>query len=172
MLAASGETDLDELAMDADRIMEVPLTNMSPQVISRVGNTQCHTHRQPTNNTGLCNYHARFGKAARKCHQKGCPLGHLVTNTSGTKTDASGKISAVGHKDKNTMTVCDHHTGRTYLVYCGADFSVLPASATEKKSHPLNDPLMAANGSPIRTWGNGKLPSVSVQDAPSHRSFI
>ena len=158
ILAASGKTDLDELATDADRIMDVPLTNRSPHMISGVGSTQRHTQRPPTNNTGLCYYHARFGKAARKCHQKGCPLGHLVVNDSDAETGATGKILALGHKDKNTMTVCDHHTGRTYmyLVDPGANFSVLPASATDKKSCPLSEPLMAANGS-LRTWGKKKV---------------
>ena len=113
-------------------------------------------------NTGLCSYHTRFGKAARKCHQKGCPLGHLVTNTSDTETDATGKISAVDHKDKNTMIVWDHHTGSTYLVDCGTDFSVLPASATNKKSHPLIDPLMAAMALSFGHGAKGKSPSVSV----------
>ena len=48
------------------------------------------------------------------------------------------------------MTVHDRHSGCTFLVDCGADFSVLP---TDKTSLSQSDPLMAANGSPITTWG-------------------
>ena len=51
------------------------------------------------------------------------------------------------------MTVCDDHAGCTYLVKYGADFFVLSASATDKKSPPLNDRLMAAKGFLIRVCG-------------------
>ena len=55
------------------------------------------------------------------------------------------------------MTVHDRRSGRTFLVDCGGDFSVLPASASDKASLPQSDPLMAANGSPIKTWGKKKV---------------
>ena len=61
------------------------------------------------------------------------------------------------------MTVWDRRSGCTYLVDCGADFSVFPASAADfsvfpasaadKKSLSPSDPLVAANGSLIKTWG-------------------
>ena len=79
--------------------MEVQPTITSPHVISGVGTQQRPT--RPPSNTSLCYYHAKFGKAARKCHQKGCSLGHLVVaSTSDTEPDKPNKISAVGHKEK------------------------------------------------------------------------
>lgn len=51
------------------------------------------------------------------------------------------------------MTVWDRRSGRTYLVDCGADFSVFPASPAEKRSLSPSGPLVAANGSLIKTWG-------------------
>ena len=72
------------------------------------------------------------------------------------------------------MTVWDRRSGRTYLVDCGADFSVYPASIADKKSRTIADkksrtiadkksrttttPLIAANGSPITTWGTRSFP--------------
>ena len=147
ILAASGKTDLDQLAADADRIMEVP--SIAPSSIAGIKNPQRQLPR-PTANNPLCFYHAKFGNSARKCHQKGCSMGNLVTDTD---SNTPKKVSAVGHRDKNTMTVLDRRSGRTFLVDCGADFSVLPASKADKAALPQGDPLMAANGSPIRTWG-------------------
>ena len=147
------ETDLDKLATDANRIMEIPPTVTSPHGISGISGTQRRPARSPSK-MSLCYYHTRFGRAARKCHQK-CSLGHLVDSEA--DPDTPSKVSAVGHKDKNTMTVHDCRSGRTFLVDCGGDFSVLPASASDKASLPQSDPLMAANGSPIKTWGKKKV---------------
>ena len=154
ILAASGKTDLDELATDADRIMEIPPTVASPHRISGISGTQRRPARSPSK-TSLRYYHAKFGRAAQKCHQKGCSLGHLADSKA--DPDTPSKVSAVGHKDKNTMTVHDRRPGCTFLVDCGADLSVLPASASDKTSLPHSDSLMAANGSPIKTWGKKKV---------------
>ena len=107
---------------------------------------------ESTTNKSLCYYHAKFGEAARKCNRKDCPLSHLVQTTDGKK------VSMVGHRDKNTMTVWDRRSGRTYLVDCGADFSVFPASLSDKRSLPPSKSLVAANGSIIRTWGKRNIP--------------
>ena len=74
ILAASGKTDLDQLAADADRIMEVP--SIAPSSIAGIKNPQRQLPR-PTANNPLCFYHAKFGNSARKCHQKGCSMGIL-----------------------------------------------------------------------------------------------
>ena len=66
------------------------------------------------------------------------------------------------------MTVWGRRTGRTYLVDCSADFCVLPASGNDKRKRPQTDPLMAANGSLIKTWGKRKVSLLLGQG----RSFI
>ena len=71
ILAGSAKTDLDELATDADRIMEASQTSSLPG-ISGVDTTRRGNTLKP-----LCYYHAKFGRAARKCNRKGCPLSHL-----------------------------------------------------------------------------------------------
>ena len=55
------------------------------------------------------------------------------------------------------MTVHDQYSRKSYLIDCGADFSVLPASSNDKKPCVPNEPLMAANGSLIKTWGKRKV---------------
>lgn len=54
------------------------------------------------------------------------------------------------------MTVWDRRSGRSFLVDCGADESVLPASAADKRHRPSSTPLVAANGTIIETWGKRK----------------
>ena len=62
-------------------------------------------------------------------------------------------MGAVGDKHKNALAVWDRRTGRSYLVDTGADISVFPASFQDRKSRSNSQPLIAANGSTIRTWG-------------------
>ena len=63
------------------------------------------------------------------------------------------KLSAVGPWEKSTMTVWDRRSGRSFLVDCGADESVLPASAADRRHRAPSTPLIAANGTLIKTWG-------------------
>ena len=84
-------------------------------------------------------------------------MGHLVMNHNNNKEeDKPGGISAINNK-RNTMTVCDRRSGRSFLIDCGADFSVLPVSSKDKKTRSPSEPLMAANGSLIKTWGKKKV---------------
>jgi len=53
------------------------------------------------------------------------------------------------------MAVWDRRSGRSFLVDCGADESVLPASASDKRHRPSTS-LIAANGTLIKTWGKRK----------------
>ena len=66
------------------------------------------------------------------------------------------------------MAVWDRRSGRTYLVDCGADFSVFPTSTADKKSRFPSTPLVAANGSPIKTWGKRNISLLLGQG----RSFV
>ena len=59
---------------------------------------------------------------------------------------------------KNTLSVCDRRTGKSYLVDTGADVSVFPASALDKSSRVPTSSLIAANGSSIATWGQRTIP--------------
>ena len=66
-------------------------------------------------------------------------------------------MSAAGKTSRNTLSVWDRRTGRSYLVDTGADVSVFPASHEDKRSRPNSAPLIAANGSSIKTWGQSTI---------------
>ena len=67
-------------------------------------------------------------------------------------------MGAVGNKSRNTLAVWDSRSGRSYLVDTGADVSVFPASFHDRKTRSNSSPLVAANGSTIRTWGQRAIP--------------
>ena len=54
------------------------------------------------------------------------------------------------------MTVWDRHSGCSFLVDCGAEESVFPASAADKRHRASSAPLVSANGTLIKTWGKRK----------------
>ena len=68
-------------------------------------------------------------------------------------------VSAAGEKKKRTTLLAwDRRSGRSYLVDTGADVSVFPASLIDKKTRQKTEPLVAANGSTITTWGQRNIP--------------
>ena len=64
--------------------------------------------------------------------------------------------SAVGTNTR-TLSLRDQSSGKLFLVDSGADLSVFPASGEEKLSASQSAPLVAANGSTIRTFGTRTL---------------
>jgi len=66
---------------------------------------------------------------------------------------------ADGHQQKNPLLfIWDRHSGRRFLVDTGAEISVLPASIRDKHSGPQGPSLLAANHTPIRTYGTRSVP--------------
>ena len=69
------------------------------------------------------------------------------------------KVAAAGeNKNRSTLLAWDRRTGRSYLVDTGADVSVFPASLVDKRTRQKTDPLVAANGSTINTYGQRTIP--------------
>lgn len=62
-----------------------------------------------------------------------------------------------GVSNSNTFSVLDHRTGQHFLIDTGADVSVYPASAQDRKSNPPSTTLSAANGTSIHTWGKRNI---------------
>ena len=77
---------------------------------------------------------------------------HLIYYGLGKWAGQPLKISTVGPGKMKTMTVWDHCSGCSFLVDCGAEESVFPASATDKRHRASSVPLVAANGTLIKTW--------------------
>lgn len=90
VLAGSATTDLDEIAADADRIMEASRTPSSVAGVSVLKQAK-HPTPGPPATTALCYYHARFGEAARKCNRKGCLLSHLVPTATASGNGQAGR---------------------------------------------------------------------------------
>ena len=66
---------------------------------------------------------------------------------------SAGSDAKPTHFQCSTLLVHDSGTGQRFLVDTGADISVLPASRADRTSRRSTAPLMAANGSAIRTYG-------------------
>lgn len=73
------------------------------------------------------------------------------------KSKNKKKIAALRKEKKNTMRVWDRNTGLPFLIDCGADVCVLPASTSDKRCNPNTEELISADGSPIPTYGKRKL---------------
>ena len=95
ILAELSTTDLNDLAKDADAIMEVSSRAFSATGISGVHNPMSSTTVAMSKD--LCFYHMTFDKEARKCDKGGCKLACLIpSSTSTSSTTASGNRQA-GH---------------------------------------------------------------------------
>ena len=62
-------------------------------------------------------------------------------------------VAASDPRETNTLTLSDRRTGETFLVDTGAEISVFPANRQDRQHKIMSEPLAAANGTRIRTWG-------------------
>ncbi len=65
--------------------------------------------------------------------------------------------SAVG-RNSSLLFLCDTVSKWQFLVDTGAEVSVFPATGLERRTGSVGVPLLAANGSAIRTYGTRTLP--------------
>ena len=66
-------------------------------------------------------------------------------------------MAAAGSLKSNTLSVEDRKSGLSYLVDTGAEVSVYPASAQDRRTLQPSNTLSVANGTSIRTWGKRTL---------------
>ena len=64
--------------------------------------------------------------------------------------------SVNGKENGRTFTIWDK-PGRAYLADTGAEVSVFPASAEDRRRRPAETPLAAANGTGIKTYGERNI---------------
>ncbi len=64
--------------------------------------------------------------------------------------------AAAGH-NKGLFFLCDSVSKRQFLVDTGAEVSILPATGLDTRTKSSGPPLIAANGSTIKTYGTRKL---------------
>ena len=77
---------------------------------------------------------------------------HLHYHSLGKQAGRLLKISVVGQGEKRAMTVCECWSGCSFLIDCGANKTVLSASAANKRHHASSVPLVASNGTLIKKW--------------------
>ena len=63
-----------------------------------------------------------------------------------------------GQSQSRLLYVWDRNTGHKLLVDTGAQVSVFPVSAQERRCRQKTEPLVAANGSVIETFGTRNIP--------------
>ncbi|GFS05824.1 retrovirus-related Pol polyprotein [Elysia marginata] len=61
--------------------------------------------------------------------------------------------SAAGPRNQQ-LFLTDSYSGRRFLVDTGAQVSAVPASRFDRRSGPNDNPLQAANGTTIATYGS------------------
>ena len=71
-------------------------------------------------------------------------------------SDADQEPPSVDAVKRGTMKVMDSITRRAYLVDTGAEESVYPATVQDRHGE-LGPPLVAANGTTIKSWGKRLL---------------
>jgi hypothetical protein len=107
---------------------------------------------------------ARWRGSARR--PGGAKLQHGQHSEHTTSPCGSGKLKrrspvavVSGGMESRLLHVRDAASGRSFLVDTGAEVSLIPASPYDKKHSPAsNTDLVAANGSPIRTFGKRCCP--------------
>ena len=81
---------------------------------------------------------------------------HLV----GKRPSRSLVAAATGH-NHGLLFLCDSVSKRQFLIDTGAEVSVLPATGLDTRTRKPGPPLLAANGSTIRTYGTRQLSYIS-----------
>ena len=80
-------------------------------------------------------------------------------------------MAAAGGLKYNTLCAHDQITGTAYLIDTGADVSVFPTTASERRTLTPTQPLSAANNTSIKTWGTRKLSLTLGENKPFTHDF-
>ncbi|GBP17365.1 hypothetical protein EVAR_70487_1 [Eumeta japonica] len=157
----ASNADLPELAKLADKILEVSdyqnvsvvakqqpqenETNLRIQRIEQQLNQLVNMSRRPFRGRGTQRSKSRERRS---------------TTPAVTATDNSPD-SAGGTGDQflqiARLIIYDKHTNVKFLIDTGADVSVVPPKAADRKSQHNTPTFFAANGSPIKTFGQRRL---------------
>nr|VZI49844.1 unnamed protein product [Spirometra erinaceieuropaei] len=116
------------------------------------------SHSTRPNAAAICWYHTTFGVKARRCIS---PCSFTSKQSKRVKP-VNPKVSAANHTDISsgsgrTFYVCDTATRRRFLVDTGAQISVVPPTAADRRFPSLGLHLQAVNCSQIPTFGSLSL---------------
>ncbi|KMQ86215.1 gag-pol polyprotein [Lasius niger] len=163
ILAVSPESDLDILAMQANKIMEA----IKPQVaLVRAGSQQPDTSNMPIGIQAQVNeirnmvekLSTEFIRGRSQSESKP-RYRNKSRNQSFGKLDRprQEEATASGPAKHLRLLLTDKKTGANFLVDTGSDVSVLPKSFSKRRNNATNLSLFAANGSRIKTYGDLEL---------------
>lgn len=76
---------------------------------------------------------------------------------STTTNRADTQVDSVGNVASNRLFIKDKKSGTEFLIDTGADVSVIPVKSSDQRSLSDHNPLFAANGSTINTYGTRRL---------------
>ena len=92
------------------------------------------------------------------CKEISTPLPKVQPKGSGKRSTGSTiNVTYVG-LDMKQLFVTDKRSGSQFLVDIGAQVSVIPATWLDKHNGPSQQPLQAANGTNIKTYGSCNMP--------------
>ena len=89
-----------------------------------------------------------------------CQMSHAEQDCSKAFGKRPGRsfVNAAGNPHKSSsLAIFERNSGRHFLIDSGADESVIPATHFDRHS-PQSAGLVAANGTPIRTYGRRTVP--------------
>lgn len=150
ILSRNPPVDIVDLAREADEILAAESHSTCDAV-----NVGVDAVRKTSNKSSRCFYHSKFGLKARKCGDPACDMNHLIKQSQQKQVDS---VNNDRFQDgRKTLVVWDRKSGRQFLIDSGAEVSCIPVTARDKKCLARTDPLVAANGSQIATWGKRTL---------------
>nr|VZI26228.1 unnamed protein product [Spirometra erinaceieuropaei] len=150
-----------ELSRLADGIASLQKQTVSPSFRSQPKPPTPHlqsSHSARPNAAAICWYHTTFGVKARRCTS---PCSFTSKQSKRVKP-VSPKVSAANLPDTSsgsgrTFYVCDTATRRRFLVDTGAQISVVPPTAADRRFPSPGLHLHAVNCSPIPPFGSLSL---------------
>nr|VZI43258.1 unnamed protein product [Spirometra erinaceieuropaei] len=150
-----------ELSRVADDIASLQKQTLSHSFRSQPRSSTPHlqsSHSARLNAAAICWYRTNFGVKARRCIS---PCSFTSKQSKRVKP-VSTKISAANQLDNSsgsgcTFYVCDTATRRRFLVDTGAQISVVPPTAADRRFPSPGLHLQAVNCSPVPTFGSLSL---------------
>ncbi|KII63807.1 Retrovirus-related Pol polyprotein from transposon opus [Thelohanellus kitauei] len=157
-LAGQDFTNLDLVSERADELWQSMNSRRCESEINKVGQSKSTSnrpvsvsHTDSENKEGWCFYHTRFGTKSYKCREP-CSFAN--------STSKSAKIATVLARigTQPLLFVWDRISGRRFLVDTGAEVSVIPATHRDRQAGNHGPSLVAANDTPMRTYGRITIP--------------
>nr|VZI16370.1 unnamed protein product [Spirometra erinaceieuropaei] len=149
-----------ELSRLADDIVSLQKQTVSPSFRSQPKPSTPHlqsSHSAHPNAAAICWYHTNFGVKACRCISPCSFTSKQSKRVKPVNPNVSAANLLESSKSGRTFYVCDTATRRRFLVNTGAQISVVPPTAPDRRFPGPSLHLQAVNCSSIPTFGNLSL---------------